>query len=98
MKYSKAAAIIVGSVAALGAASPAFAAGSAGTPPMTSDGGVDQMVTTLPDMETVETGSAVDRVAGSATDLSNVRGDAPEQVLRTAASLTPMLGGVSLGG
>ncbi|MEV4682630.1 hypothetical protein [Streptomyces kurssanovii] len=97
MKYSKAAAIIAGSVAALGAASPAFAAGSAGMPPMSLNGGVAELVTSLPDMETVE-GSTVSEVAGSATELNNVKGDAPGQVLKTAGSLTPMLGGVSLGG
>ncbi|MEU1893264.1 hypothetical protein [Streptomyces pristinaespiralis] len=98
MKYSKAAAIIAGSVAALGAASPAFAAGSAGMPPMSLNGGVAELVTALPEMESVEAGSAVNQVADSATELNNVKGDAPEQVLKTADSLTPMLGGVSLGG
>ncbi|ALC21201.1 hypothetical protein ACH46N_27250 [Streptomyces pristinaespiralis] len=98
MKYSKAAAIIAGSVAALGAASPAFAAGSAGMPPMSLNGGVAELVTALPEMESVEAGSAVNQVADSATELNNVKGDAPEQVLKTAGSLTPMLGGVSLGG
>ncbi|MGW7289663.1 hypothetical protein ACWGH4_29745, partial [Streptomyces sp. NPDC054847] len=97
MKYSKAAAIIAGSVAALGAASPAFAAGAAGMPPMSLNGGVAEVVSSLPDMETVEAGPTVNEVAGRATELNNVKGDAPGQVLKTAGSLTPMLGGVSLG-
>ncbi|QIP84919.1 hypothetical protein GLX30_13765 [Streptomyces sp. Tu 2975] len=98
MKYSKAAAIIAGSVAALGAASPAFAAGSADMPPMSLNGGVAELATALPQMDSVEAGSAANQAASSVTELNNVKGDAPEQALRTAGSLTPMLGGLSLGG
>lgn len=98
MKYTKAAAIIAGSVAALGAASPAFAAGSAAMPPMSLNGGLAELASSVPQMETAEAGSAVNQVASSATELNNVRGNAPEQVLKSATSLTPMLGGIALGG
>ncbi|MFF3287973.1 hypothetical protein [Streptomyces sp. NPDC003023] len=98
MKYSKAAAIIAGSVAALGAASPAFAADSAAMPPMSLTGGISEVASSVPQMDSVEAGSTVNQVAGSATELNNLRGNAPEQVLKTAGSLTPMLGGISLGG
>jgi hypothetical protein len=98
MKYSKAAAIIAGSVAALGAASPAFAAGSADMPPMSLNGGVAELVTSLPQMESVEAGPAVDQAMDIATQLKDVKSDAPELALKTAGSQTPMLGGIPLGG
>jgi hypothetical protein len=98
MKYSKAAAIVAGSVAALGAASPAFAAGSADMPPMSLTAGIAEVASSIPQMDSAEAGSVVNEVAGSATGLNNLKGNAPEQVLQTAGSLTPMLGGLSLGG
>jgi hypothetical protein len=98
MKYSKAAAIITGSVAALGAASPAFAAGSADMPPMSLNGGVAELVTSLPQTESVEAGPALNQAVDSATRLNDVKGDAPELALKTAGSPTPMLGGIPLGG
>jgi hypothetical protein len=97
MKYSKAAAIIAGSVAALGAASPAFAAGSADMPPMSLNGGAAELVTSLSQMEWVEAGPAGNQAVDIATELKDVKGDSPELALKTAGSLTPMLGGVPLG-
>ncbi|MET7618276.1 hypothetical protein [Streptomyces sp. NPDC005408] len=37
-------------------------------------------------------------VAGTAMDVNNLKGNAPQEVLKTAGKLTPMLGGVELGG
>jgi hypothetical protein len=98
MKYSKAAAIVAGSVAALGAASPAFAADSADMPPMSLTAGIAEVASSIPQMDSAEAGSVANEVVSSATELNNLRGNAPEQVLKTAGSLTPMLGGLSLGG
>ncbi|MEU0375339.1 hypothetical protein ABZ070_35415 [Streptomyces sp. NPDC006283] len=98
MKYTKAAAIIAGSVAALGAASPAFAAGHTTMPPMSLNGGIAELVRSAPQMDSVEAGSAVNQVADTAMDLNNVKGNAPGEALKTAGSLTPMLGGIELGG
>lgn len=99
MKYSRAAVILAGSVTALGVAAPAFAADSAGMPPMSLNGGLGEVVSSIPQMEDgTYAVTALDQVGDVATDLKNVKGKAPEQVLETAAATTPMLGGVSLGG
>ncbi|MET7714786.1 hypothetical protein [Streptomyces sp. NPDC005407] len=42
--------------------------------------------------------SAVNSVADTATDLNSVKGATPQQALKTAAEVTPLLGGVELGG
>jgi len=99
MKYSRAAVILAGSVATLGAATPAFAADSAGTPPMSLNGGLGEVVSSVPQLEDgTHAVTALGQVGDVATDLNNVKGKAPEQVLESAAATTPMLGGVSLGG
>ncbi|MFD4142428.1 hypothetical protein [Streptomyces sp. NPDC058572] len=98
MKYSRAAAVIAGSVVALGAASPAFAADTTRMPAMSLGGGLDRALASAPDPGLGDAESTVGSVASTATGLNNVKGKAPEQLLRTAASATPMLGGVSLGG
>ncbi|MBT2365048.1 hypothetical protein J7E88_06880 [Streptomyces sp. ISL-10] len=99
MKYSRAAAVLAGSVAALGAATPAFAAHSAGMPPMSLNGGLGQVAAAVPQLaDATRAGAALGQVGDVATDLNTIRGNAPEQVLKTAAATTPMLGGVSLGG
>ncbi|GGT10880.1 hypothetical protein GCM10010271_11790 [Streptomyces kurssanovii] len=99
MKYSRAAVILAGSVAALGVAAPAFAADSAGMPPMSLNGGLGEVVSYVPQMEDgTHAVTALDQVGDVATDLKNVKGKAPQQVLETAAADTPMLGGISLGG
>ncbi|MEU0985397.1 hypothetical protein [Streptomyces sp. NPDC005953] len=96
MKYTRVAAIIAGSVAALGAASPAMAATS-GMPPMSLNGGLAHAVSETP-LLNGGSGDAVKDVADTATGLNQVKGDAPQHVLRTASELTPLLGGVELGG
>ncbi|MFJ8072804.1 hypothetical protein ACIQ7Q_02365 [Streptomyces sp. NPDC096176] len=99
MKYSTAAAILVGSVTALGAATPVFAADSAGMPPMSLNGGLGEVASSVPQLEdATQPGAALSQVGDTATDLNNIKGNAPEEVLKAAAATTPMLGGVSLGG
>ncbi|GGW48760.1 hypothetical protein [Streptomyces xantholiticus] len=98
MKYSRAAVILAGSVAALGAATPAFAADPAGMPPMSLNGGLGEVVSSVPQLDDgTPAVTALGRVGDVATDLNTVKGNAPEQVLESAAATTPMLGGVSLG-
>jgi hypothetical protein len=97
MKYStKVAAVIAGSVAALGVAAPAMAASSA-MPPMSLNGGLTEAVGSTP-LLNGGSGDVVKDTVQTATELNNVRGDVPQQALKGAGSLTPMLGGVSLGG
>ncbi|MGW0773183.1 hypothetical protein ACWD01_05895 [Streptomyces sp. NPDC002835] len=99
MKYSRAAVILAGSAAALGAAAPAFAADSAGMPPMSLNGGLGEVVSSAPQLEDgTHAVTAVGQAGEVATGLNDVRGKVPEQVLETAAAATPMLGGLSLGG
>ncbi|MFJ3926083.1 hypothetical protein [Streptomyces sp. NPDC090022] len=110
MKYTKVAAVLAGSVAALGAAAPAFADTSA-MPPMSVTGGVTEVLNAanpvseaLP--QTVgnglaEQGATLDKVAGAAQGVNQVRNNAPGEVLglaNTATQVTPMLGGIHLNG
>ncbi|MBM9619655.1 hypothetical protein [Streptomyces zhihengii] len=98
MKYSRAAVVLAGSVAALGAAAPAFAAGAESVP-MSLNGGVAEAVSTLPQLDDVtQAGPAAGQATEAVMELNNLRGNAPEQVLKTVAATTPMLGGISLGG
>ncbi|MFF8842663.1 hypothetical protein ACF08N_07990 [Streptomyces sp. NPDC015127] len=100
MKHSRAAAILAGSFAAMGAATPAFAAEQAAMPPMSLNNGVAEVVSAGVSQleETAKPGAALGKVTDTVTDLNSVKGNAPEQVLKTAAATTPMLGGISLGG
>ncbi|NDZ83593.1 MULTISPECIES: hypothetical protein [unclassified Streptomyces] len=97
MKYSKVAAVVAGSMMAIGAgaaaATPAFAAEPPAMPPMSLNGGLDQATQSL------QQGAAVPvaAVADTATSLATGKADAGEQVLGLARQATPMLGGVQLG-
>ncbi|MGI5402591.1 hypothetical protein ACQEVG_24720 [Streptomyces sp. CA-135486] len=95
MKYSRVAAIVAGSVAALGAASPAIAA-TAPMPPMSLNGGLAHTFSQTPLLNGDE--SMVTEIADTATDLKNAKGGAPGKVLKSAHEVTPLLGGVGLGG
>ncbi len=97
MRYSKVAAIIVGSVAAVGAASPAMAASTEAMPPMSLNGGLDKTLATTPVLDGGN-GNAVNQATDTVMDLNNVKGDAPQALLKTAAGATPLLGGIELGG
>ncbi|WP_323748913.1 hypothetical protein [Streptomyces sp. PR69] len=52
----------------------------------------------LPALDLTQEGSPVKKVVDTAADLNNVKGNAPGEVLKTAGQLTPLLGGVELGG
>ncbi|MCB5183267.1 hypothetical protein [Streptomyces antimicrobicus] len=111
MKYTKVAAVVAGSVAALGAAGSAFAAPAPALPPMSLTGGVTEtlnaaapVTANLP--QTVgnglaEQGDAVNQAVGAVQDVNKVKNDAPGKVLNSAnvvGKVAPMLGGVHLNG
>ncbi|MGW3625775.1 hypothetical protein [Streptomyces sp. NPDC000880] len=96
MKYSRVAAIVAGSVVAMGA-SPAFAASTTPMPPMSLNGGLETLGSASA-LNLADGRSAVNSLADAATDLNNVKGTAPQQVLKSAGEVTPLLGGVELGG
>ncbi|MFI6148929.1 hypothetical protein [Streptomyces sp. NPDC051109] len=112
MKLTKVAAVIAGSVAALGASAPAFAAAApVAMPPMSLTGGATEAVNSLAPVteslpETLnngvaEQGDTVAKVVDTAQSVNRVRNDAPGAVLKVADGATqasPLLGGVKLNG
>ncbi|MFG2620476.1 hypothetical protein ACGFXC_22965 [Streptomyces sp. NPDC048507] len=112
MKLSQVAAVVVGSVAALGAAAPAFAADTpASMPPMSATGGLTEVMNaTGPVTEALpqtvgnglaEQGQTVDKALGAVQKVNEVRNNAPGEVLGLANGATkasPLLGGVKLNG
>ncbi|MFD9409067.1 hypothetical protein ACFWBN_18885 [Streptomyces sp. NPDC059989] len=111
MKLTKVAAVVAGSVAALGAAAPAFAAEAPAMPPMSLTSGVMETVDAInPVTESLpqtvgnglaEQGEGVHKVVGTVQKVNKVRNDVPGQVLGLANGATqasPMLGGVKLNG
>ncbi|MEV7521611.1 hypothetical protein [Streptomyces sp. NPDC091371] len=113
MKLSKVAAVVVGSVAALGASAPAFAADApaAAMPPMSLTSGATEVLNAANSVsesspQTVgnalaEQGDAVNKVVGTAQKVNKVRNDVPGTVLGLANGATqasPMLGGIDLNG
>ncbi|MFH9136785.1 hypothetical protein [Streptomyces sp. NPDC017524] len=96
MKYAKTAALVAGSVAALGAAAPAFAATTPTAPNFSLDSGLNQVMASAPQVvdpvvgtvaetaETVSKDGTVGKLAGQATGV--------------AKGAAPLLGGVPLGG
>ncbi|MEU8774729.1 hypothetical protein [Streptomyces sp. NPDC048606] len=112
MKLSKVAAVVAGSVAALGAAAPAFAADTpAAMPPMSATGGLTEVLNaTGPVSEALpqtlgnglaEQNQNVDKVVGTVQKVNEVRNNVPGEVLGLANGATqasPLLGGVKLNG
>ncbi len=114
MKLTKVAAVIVGSVAALGASASAsaFAAGGApAMPPMSLTGGATEAVNSLaPVAENLpqtmgdglaEQGQSVERVVGATQQVNKIRNNVPGEALHVANGATqasPLLGGVQLNG
>jgi hypothetical protein len=96
VKYAKTAALVVGSVAALGSAAPAFAATTPTAPNFSLDSGLNQVMASAPQVvdplvdtvaettETVSKDGTVGKLAGQATG--------------AAEGAAPLLGGVPLGG
>ncbi|MEV7416903.1 hypothetical protein [Streptomyces sp. NPDC089919] len=111
MKLSKVAAVVAGSVAALGVASPAFA-GEALSPMSLNGGAMDAVAATAPLSENLplhlenaleEQGSAVNTVVQGAEGVNSLRNNAPGKVLETVTAaghttpqLAPMLGGLNV--
>ncbi|MFI5637809.1 hypothetical protein ACIA8H_10385 [Streptomyces goshikiensis] len=112
MKLTKVAAVVAGSVAALGAAAPAFAATApAQMPPMSMTSGatavlnaVNPVSEALPQTvgnAVAEQGDSVGKVVGTVQQVNKVRNDVPGEVLGLANGATqasPLLGGVKLNG
>lgn len=112
MKLTKVAAVVAGSVAAVGASAPAFAADApAAMPPMSLTSGVTETLNAVgPFSEALpqtvgnglaEQGDTVNKVVDAAQRVNKVRNDVPGTVLGLANGATqasPMLGGVQLNG
>ncbi|NEC92733.1 hypothetical protein [Streptomyces sp. SID12501] len=109
MKFTKVAAVVAGSVALLGAASPSFAAGTpAAMPPMSLTGGLSDALTAatgatenLPNEALAEQGDSLGKVVGTVQTVNNARNDLPGETLKLANGATqasPLLGGVDLNG
>ncbi|MDK0522979.1 hypothetical protein [Streptomyces sp. ML-6] len=95
MKYAKTAAIIAGSVAALGTAAPAFAVTTATAPNFSLNGGVNQVVESAP--------QAVDPVVGAVGDAAGAvkNGtvvDLAGKATGAAKGAAPLLGGLPVSG
>ncbi|MFD8984480.1 hypothetical protein [Streptomyces sp. NPDC059564] len=112
MKLSKVAAVVVGSVAALGAAAPAMAADApAAMPPMSATGGLTEVLDAAgPVTESLpqtagnalaEQGQTLDQAFGAVQNVNKVRNNVPGELLGLANGATqasPLLGGVKLNG
>ncbi|WP_411106782.1 hypothetical protein [Streptomyces sp. cmx-4-9] len=112
MKLSKVAAVLAGSVAALGASAPAFAADAPAAMPMSLTSGVTAVTDAVnPVSESLpqtvgnglaEQGGHVDKVLGTVQKVNKVRNDVPGEVLGLANGATQaspeLLGGVKLNG
>lgn len=111
MKLTKVAAVVAGSVAALGASAPAFAADGAPSVPMSLTGGVTTVTEAVnPVSESLpqtvgaglaEQGNHLDNALGTVHKLNQVRNNLPGEVLGLANGATqasPLLGGVQLNG
>ncbi|GLF94342.1 hypothetical protein [Streptomyces yaizuensis] len=97
MKYTRVAALIAGTVAVLGAASPASAA-TAPAPTATSlNGGIDQVFQQAP-LLNGGTGDLAQDLSTTASQLAPVKGDTPRHLLKTVGAVTPLLNGVQVGG
>ncbi|MFE9256168.1 hypothetical protein [Streptomyces sp. NPDC006879] len=108
MKYSKVAAVVAGTVAALGSAAPAFAADPT-SPSLSANGGVTEVVNALaPTSENLPThvenavaeqGDTVQGLLETAAGVQKFRNEAPAKVLEAAGGLSqvsPMLGGLKV--
>ncbi|MEW2414231.1 hypothetical protein AB0953_10970 [Streptomyces sp. NPDC046866] len=111
MKLTKVAAVIAGSVAALGASASAFAAENAALPPMSLTSGATEAFDALAPVTEhapqtlgngiAEQGETVGKVVGTAQQVNKVRNDVPGAVLGVANGVTQNSGplhGVSLNG
>ncbi|MFB8102919.1 hypothetical protein ACFC3O_08780 [Streptomyces sp. NPDC056007] len=95
MKYAKTAALVVGSVAALGTAAPAFAVTTPTAPSFSLDGGLNQVMASAPQVVNPVVGTVAETAMTVAKDdtVGKLTGEATE----VAESAAPLLGGVPLG-
>lgn len=112
MKLTKVAAVLAGSVAALGASAPAFAAGSpAEMPPVSVTSGAPEVLNAVNPVSQAlpqtlgnglaEQGDTAGKAVGAVQSVNKVRNNAPVEVLGLANGATqasPLLGGVKLNG
>ncbi|AWZ08589.1 MULTISPECIES: hypothetical protein [unclassified Streptomyces] len=110
MKLSKVAAAVVGSVAALGAATPAFATEAPAVPMSLTSGLTETLGAVNPVSEALpqtvgnglaEQGESVQKVMTTVQKVNEVRNGAPGEVMKLANGATqasPLLGGVKLNG
>ncbi|MET7367449.1 hypothetical protein ABZS61_16645 [Streptomyces sp. NPDC005566] len=100
MKYAKTAALVAGSVAALGTAAPAFAVTTATAPHFSLTSGVNEISSTTPQLAD----QVVNPVVGAVGDTTEaVQEDGTVSKLADGAtgaarSAGPLLGGLPLGG
>ncbi|MCX0246901.1 hypothetical protein [Streptomyces drozdowiczii] len=90
MKYAKSAALLAGSVVALGTAAPAFAVTTPTAPNFSLDGGVNQVTAAAPQV--------VDTVSGAAERLheDGTVAKVAGQATGAAKGAAPLLGGLPL--
>ncbi|MFD3695699.1 hypothetical protein ACFWUZ_06015 [Streptomyces sp. NPDC058646] len=112
MKLSKVAAVLAGSVAALGASAPAFAADAPAAVPMSLTSGVTAVTDAVNPVSEgspqiigaalAEQGEGIDKVLGTVQKVNQVRNNVPGEVLGLANGATQaspeLLGGVKLNG
>ncbi|MBT2426092.1 hypothetical protein J7F02_10485 [Streptomyces sp. ISL-112] len=95
MKYAKTAALVVGSVAALGTAAPAFAVTTPTAPSFSLDGGLNQVMASAPQVVDPLVGAAAEAAETVAED--GTVGKLAGEATQVAESAAPLLGGVPLG-
>lgn len=94
MKYAKSAALVAGSVVALGTAAPAFAVTTTTAPSFSLDGGVNQITAAAP--QAVD--PVLDTVSGAAERLheDGTVAKVAGQATGAASGAAPLLGGLPL--
>ncbi|MDF6018018.1 hypothetical protein [Streptomyces sp. JH34] len=100
MKYAKTVALVAGSVAALGAAAPAFAATTPTAPRISLTGGVNELTSTLPAVPDQVVNPVVDGVGETAGRIKEdgTVGKSAKAVTGVAEAAGPLIGGLPLGG
>ncbi|WP_405387601.1 hypothetical protein OG596_06315 [Streptomyces sp. NBC_01102] len=100
MKYAKTAALVVGSVAALGTAAPAFAVTTATAPHFSLTSGVNELTSTTPQVADQVVGPAVDAVGETvgAVQEDGTVGKPADGATGVARKAGPLMGGLPLGG
>ncbi|MFE4454673.1 hypothetical protein [Streptomyces sp. NPDC056796] len=100
MKYAKTAALVAGSVAALGAAGPAVAATTPTAPRMSLTTGVNELTSTAPQIPDRVVNPVVDAVGQTAEAVheDGTVSRSADAVGKVAEAAGPLLGGLPVGG